>query len=238
MPPLSRARVPVIFLPRQKGRILDELVILTSVGTLTIVTVGHGLRNNYHLKAFTGIKIPVDTKITPAIHVYNPHNKVFHVTEVFTTESFLHLSLPESQVSSQMVCVCFFPEFVSFMVVSQPPLISLLCLPISQFCVSFAFWSVCVCMCVGLCGFRKWAAPNSGKSAHTRKNTSSIYPSTPPNRGSLPGLYTSPRTITTSSFQQRSPLWKVALSSFLPVSRAFFPFRLTSRAFMVASVYQ
>lgn len=104
LPSHHRVFIPVVFLPRAKGPIAGRLVVQWgSNGTspLTVPLAGHGLRNVYRLKAFTDLVIPVDTRISPPIVVHNPHDRVFHIKEVFTTESFLHLSLPESQLAAQ-----------------------------------------------------------------------------------------------------------------------------------------
>lgn len=43
----------------------------------------------------TDLTVAVNTRITPPVLLHNPYSRVFHVKEVFTTENFLHLTLPQ-----------------------------------------------------------------------------------------------------------------------------------------------
>lgn len=96
LPPLARLRMPIMFLPRAKQHFVGKIIVGLRGSSVEIPVEGRGTKNLYHVKAFTNISIPVDTKITPPIHVYNPGDQPLHIKEIYTTESFLHLTLPEN----------------------------------------------------------------------------------------------------------------------------------------------
>ncbi len=55
---------------------------------------GQGVLNPYRLQPFVGAKVPADVTYRPPIEIYNPHDTPLHVTEIFTSGGFLHLTLP------------------------------------------------------------------------------------------------------------------------------------------------
>jgi hypothetical protein len=55
---------------------------------------GQGILNPYRLQPFVGAKVPADVTYRPPIEIYNPHDTPLHVTEIFTSGGFLHLTLP------------------------------------------------------------------------------------------------------------------------------------------------
>jgi hypothetical protein len=55
---------------------------------------GQGILNPYRLHPFVGAKVPAEVTYRPPIEIYNPHDTPLHVTEIFTSGGFLHLTLP------------------------------------------------------------------------------------------------------------------------------------------------
>mgnify|MGYP001987443725 CR=1 FL=1 len=93
--PGEKTTIQVIFLPRAIGSVDGTLVIQTSSGGYLYQIHGQGIENPYRLHAFVGATVPVGVLYNPAIRIHNPSQSTLHVKEVFTTEGFLHLSLPE-----------------------------------------------------------------------------------------------------------------------------------------------
>ena len=87
----------IIFLPRAPGDVGASLTVKTSIGTHSIDVLGTGIDNPYGLTAFVGAKVPAGVHYNPPIRIYNPSNSVLRIKEVFTTEGFLHLSLPGNE---------------------------------------------------------------------------------------------------------------------------------------------
>ena len=88
-------RITVIFLPRIPGELNATLTIETSVGGFVIPLFGKAIANPYRLHPFVGARVPIGVPYNPPIRVTNPTGQPIHIKEVFTTESFLHLSLPD-----------------------------------------------------------------------------------------------------------------------------------------------
>ena len=88
-------RITVIFLPRIPGELNATLTIETSVGGFVISLFGKAIANPYRLHPFVGARVPIGVPYNPPIRVTNPTGQPIHIKEVFTTESFLHLSLPD-----------------------------------------------------------------------------------------------------------------------------------------------
>jgi hypothetical protein len=90
-------RITVIYLPRTIGTLNASLTVETSVGGFLIPLSGTAVANQYRLHPFVGATVPIGVPYTPPIRVTNPTGHVLNVKEVFTTESFLHLTLPEKE---------------------------------------------------------------------------------------------------------------------------------------------
>jgi hypothetical protein len=101
LPSLTRLKIPVVFYPREVGVHTARIIITTSVGSISVTVTGRALKNPYGLHAITDITIPLHTQINPPIYIHNPFERTMNVREVFTTESFLHLGLPESGFSTR-----------------------------------------------------------------------------------------------------------------------------------------
>lgn len=89
-------KVQIIYLPRASGRVEAKAVIRTSLGTLVYPLSGQGVANQFGLNPFTAT-IPTGARYEPLITITNPSDQMLLVKEIFTTESFLHLSLPNAK---------------------------------------------------------------------------------------------------------------------------------------------
>lgn len=99
--PEGRASIQIIYLPRNIGSNIEcKLTIMTSFGELIYLIQASAINNLYHLHPFIGTKIPSGVIYSRPIIMYNPTDKPLHVREVFTTESFLTLNLPEDLINS------------------------------------------------------------------------------------------------------------------------------------------
>lgn len=87
--------VRVMFLPYREGPVSAVVVIQTSLGGFLLRLSGDGVRNPYGVKGFTGVRIPMGIAYNPAVQVYNPFDETLLIKEIFTTEGFLHLTLPD-----------------------------------------------------------------------------------------------------------------------------------------------
>lgn len=83
----------MIFLPRVVGSVEGTLTISTSAGDISYPIRAHAVPNPYRLHPFVGTKIPAGVTYSRPIVMYNPSDKLLHVREVFTTESFLNLQV-------------------------------------------------------------------------------------------------------------------------------------------------
>ena len=71
---------------------------------------GVGVDNPYRVRPTLGHKLPVDKNYHKAFLIYNPHEEVLKLKEIYTSESFLLLSLPDvPQVSPQISDGCLHP---------------------------------------------------------------------------------------------------------------------------------
>eukprot|EP00667_Euglena_gracilis_P000391 EG_transcript_391 len=57
--------------------------------------MGHGRENPYHLRPVLGHKLPVQRAYQKPIVLYNPHDQLLKLKEIYTSESFLLLSFPD-----------------------------------------------------------------------------------------------------------------------------------------------
>jgi len=85
----------IIFLPRIEGRVHETIVVETSDGIFPFEMSGIGVPNPYGLVPMIGLHVPVGQILDPSVTLFNPSfDHKLHISEVFTTEAFLHLSLP------------------------------------------------------------------------------------------------------------------------------------------------
>mmetsp|Transcript_28777 Transcript_28777/g.37158 ORF Transcript_28777/g.37158 Transcript_28777/m.37158 type:complete len:2600 (+) Transcript_28777:19-7818(+) len=100
LPPDGRATIQIIYLPRNVGsEINGKLTISTSFGDIIYLIEATAITNPYRLHPFIGTKIPAGVVYSRPIIMYNPTDEPLHVREVFTTESFLTLHLPDDLIS-------------------------------------------------------------------------------------------------------------------------------------------
>ena len=100
LPPQGRATIQIIYLPRVVGDVEGTLTISTSAGDVLYAIRAQAVANPYRLHPFVGTKIPAGVVYSRPIIMYNPTDELLHVREVFTTESFLHLHLPDSDADN------------------------------------------------------------------------------------------------------------------------------------------
>ena len=94
--PGNSTTLQVILLPRAIGVIEGTLMVESTGGvTISYPLRAEGVANPYSLAPLTD-RLPVGAALTRSVSLYNPHRDVMHVKEVFTTEGFLHLTLPDS----------------------------------------------------------------------------------------------------------------------------------------------
>jgi hypothetical protein len=94
MPNKTRA-IRIMFLPYLAGATSVVVVIQTSLGGFLLRLSGEGVSNPYGVKGFTGVRVPMGITYNPAVQMYNPFDEPLHIKEIFTTEGFLHLALPD-----------------------------------------------------------------------------------------------------------------------------------------------
>ena len=93
--PGNSTTLQVILLPRAIGAIEGTLMVESSTGfVISYPLLAEGVGNPYNLQPVVA-RLPVGASLTRSITLYNPHRDVLHVKELFTTDRFLHLSLPD-----------------------------------------------------------------------------------------------------------------------------------------------
>ena len=105
VPPGGRLSVTVIFLPRLLGKVEGTLSVETSAGNFFYRMTASGSPNAYSINPFLGAKVPTSSPYTPSIRLYNPHDNLLQVKEVYSSEGFLQLNLPNSSNPSEAASV-------------------------------------------------------------------------------------------------------------------------------------
>ena len=96
LPPGSRTQVQIIYLPRAAGDSEGTLTIATSEGDIKYSIQASAVPNSYRLHPLVGTKVPAGVLYSRPVIIFNPsETETLFVSEVFTTESFLHLQLPD-----------------------------------------------------------------------------------------------------------------------------------------------
>ena len=93
---MSKVRIPIVFLPRKAGKRKGTITVKTSVGVVKIKVSGSGKPSIYDVSGFDDIVVMRGARVSRRLEVKNPTKKVFRIKEIFTTDSFLHLSLPQN----------------------------------------------------------------------------------------------------------------------------------------------
>ena len=94
--PGEALNISIVFLPRTIGSVEGTLVIQTSAGGLLYQIHAQGVANPYRLHPFLSAKLPTGATYSPPIQVHNPHETTLQIKEVYTSEGFLHLNMPET----------------------------------------------------------------------------------------------------------------------------------------------
>ena len=92
--PGGRVPISVVFLPRALGSINGSLLVQTSLGGFFYALRAYGVPSPYGLSPLLAARVPMGAPYSPAIELRNPHDEPLRVQEVYTSENFLHLSLP------------------------------------------------------------------------------------------------------------------------------------------------
>ncbi|OQR92352.1 hypothetical protein ACHHYP_03788 [Achlya hypogyna] len=93
--PGSTMQVHVLYLPRGTGISHGTLTLHTSRGLIRYALQGTGRLNPY--KAHDHVStVPSGVRYEPALRLHNPHDEVLRVKEIFSTEGFLHMALPDA----------------------------------------------------------------------------------------------------------------------------------------------
>jgi hypothetical protein len=87
--------IKIMYLPYTEGYTSAVIVLRTSIGGFLLSVTGEGIKNPYGVTAFTDIRVPVGIPYDAALQVYNPFSSNLLIKEIFTTEAFLLLTLPE-----------------------------------------------------------------------------------------------------------------------------------------------
>ncbi|CAK5188697.1 unnamed protein product [Aphanomyces euteiches] len=83
----------ILYLPRQTGPAHATVMLQTSLGDIPYHVRGHGVLNKYRIQEYTAT-IPAGVRFDPLLHLHNPFDEDLHIKEIFTTEDFVHMSLP------------------------------------------------------------------------------------------------------------------------------------------------
>lgn len=83
--------IRILFLPFYTETASATLKISTSIGDYEYNIVGAPAYNSYRLHPFVGYRIPSGVPFEQPITIYNPHDEVLHIREIFTTEEFISL---------------------------------------------------------------------------------------------------------------------------------------------------
>ena len=94
VPPLASSNISVMFLPRGLGAVDGMVRIETSFGAIPYMVYGAGMPSPYRLRPLIGAKIAHNSVYSIPITMYNPHSRVLHITEIFTSNTSLHLEPP------------------------------------------------------------------------------------------------------------------------------------------------
>lgn len=93
--------VHIMFLPYFVDKVETDLLISTSAGDLSYHIIGNAVANPYHLHPFIGYRIPAGELVyEQPITVFNPHDEVLNIREIFTTESFLSLHPAKNSIGA------------------------------------------------------------------------------------------------------------------------------------------
>ena len=95
--------IKIMFLPYMEGFTSAVVVIQTSIGGFLLRLTGEGINNPYGVSGFTRVRVPIGVAYNPAVQVYNPFDEVLSIKEIYTSESFFHLTLPDFVEGSDKV---------------------------------------------------------------------------------------------------------------------------------------
>jgi hypothetical protein len=89
--PKDSLSIQLLFLPYHVKATDAVLTISTSAGEFEYRIIGKATSNPYRLHPFIGNKVIAGVPFEVPIVMFNPHDSVLHIREIFTTEEFLSL---------------------------------------------------------------------------------------------------------------------------------------------------
>jgi hypothetical protein len=87
----SSISIQLLFLPYYVDSSEATLTIVSSIGKHIYKIYGRSVGNPYHLHPLTGFRVPAGVPYEQSVVMYNPHNEILHIREIFTTEDFLSI---------------------------------------------------------------------------------------------------------------------------------------------------
>jgi hypothetical protein len=97
------AKMQILFLAQSVGSYEGLVFVQTNLGSVVFPVKATAVENPYKVEAIIGAKVVVGERYSPPVSIYNPLDTNLHVREVFTTEGFLHLALPDKNGGGHML---------------------------------------------------------------------------------------------------------------------------------------
>lgn len=95
VPPRASVNISLTFLPVKSGSAEATLLVQSSAGGFLIQMHGWGVPSHLQAAPVTGKRVLVGKSFTHSLVLRNPYAELLRVTEVFTSDDFLQLTLPQ-----------------------------------------------------------------------------------------------------------------------------------------------
>ncbi|GAQ79817.1 hypothetical protein KFL_000390050 [Klebsormidium nitens] len=95
VPPGASVNISLTFLPVKSGSAEATLLVQSSAGGFLIQMHGWGVPSHLQAAPVTGKRVLVGKSFTHSLVLRNPYAELLRVTEVFTSDDFLQLTLPQ-----------------------------------------------------------------------------------------------------------------------------------------------
>jgi hypothetical protein len=96
IPPGGSVNISLAFLPVASGSADSTLLVQSNAGGFLVQMHGWGVASHLRAAPVTGRKTLVGRSFTHSLVLHNPYSELLRVTEVFTLDDFLQLTLPKS----------------------------------------------------------------------------------------------------------------------------------------------